>query len=422
MLALLLSPAMAAADPLDDFGFGARAAGMAGSVVADSRGADAAHHNPAGVALGEHPAVLLGYGYGVMGLELSGRDAAVLDVRGATIGAALPFALSDSIRVGAGLALYLPDQFIARVQLVPPTEPRFLLLDNDPHRLVAEPVVAVQLGRWLAVGAGASLLANAQSDHITFDVGIVGGEKVGEANLDAGLPTRVAPLLGVMIAPHERVRGALVYRGELGLDLALDIVTNVDVAGVVTGDALVSLRASNYFTPRKLVAGVAADLTRDLTFTAEMTWSEWSAYAGGLGDLQVAVALDITPPLVQTRNPASAFENTLSGRTGIEARFGGPATRFALRAGYGYTPTPVPEQTGLTSFADNDRHLLATGLGITLADFAPLLTRPIDFDVALQWHHLRERITVKDAAQFPGAAFSSSGDIAFATGSMKVRF
>jgi long-subunit fatty acid transport protein len=421
LLIALLAPATAAAEPLDTFGFGARATGMAGATTADTRGAAAAHANPAAVAHAPHPEVTIGWGYGRLDLELDGRGAGLLDPHGADIGLAIPLTTAG-VRHGFGLALYLPDQFIARIQLIPATEPHFVFLDNDPHRVVVEPVYSVQLAPWLSVGAGVSLLADAAGNGITFNVGVKGGEKVGESSLDVALPTRVAPMAGVLVTPHPRVRIGASWRGELDLGLKLDILANVDVAGVVTGDALISLRAVNYFTPHRVNAGVAVDVTDDFTLTAELMWQHWAAFEGGVPDLKVLVALGITPPLVDTFFPADDFHDTFSPRVGAEwLLHAGPAD-VALRAGYAHEASPVPEQTGLTSFADNDRHVVAVGAGMTLRAFEPVLTRPISFDVGLQWHHLRSRLTIKDQDMFPGRTFSSGGDIFRAAGTMTVQF
>lgn len=415
-------PVTAAADALDEFGFGARSAGMAGAFAAVGTGAEATHTNPAGVALAEHPEVMVGYGYGTLNLELSGRDAQVLDAHGSSVGIAFPVPLGRGVVAAFGLGLYLPDQFIARIQLVPPTEPHFILLDNDPHRIVLEPVVSLAIGERLAIGAGASLLADARGNGVTFNVGVVSGEKVGEAAADVELPVRAAPLVGVLFAPVPQVRAGAAYRGELSLDLALDILANVDVAGVVTGDALVSVRATNYYSPHRVTGGAAVDVTADLTLSGELTWAGWSGYPSGLADLRAIVALDITPPLARTETPPADFEDTLSGRVGAEARFGGPRTRYAVRGGYGYLPSPVPEQTGLTSFADNDRHVLALGAGVTLADWQPYLVRPIELGLAVQWQHLAHRLTLKDTETLPAEAFSSGGNILYVGTSMKVAF
>lgn len=414
----------AAADPLDDFGFGAAAAATAGARTATATGPEAAHHNPAGVALGGDPAVLAGWGAGAMQLEINGEDAELLDPRGSSIGIAVPVAVTPDVTVGGGLALYLPDQFLARVQLIPSTEPHYVLLDNDPHRVVVEPVAAVAYKDVVAIGAGASILADARSNQIVFDVGVVAGEKVGEAALDIELPVRLAPLVGVWARPHPRVRAGATFRGELSLDLVLDILANVQVEGVVTGDALVSLRAANYFTPARATLGVAVDPTDALTVSADLAWQQWSAYDAGLADLRVLVALDITPPLVSTDAPAPGFTDTVSGRVGAEWRHApeAAALHWAVRAGWGWLPSPVPAQTGLTSFADGDRMLVTFGGGVRLADLRPYLTKPIDLDLAVQWQHVASRLTQKDLATFPGEAFSSGGDILHAGVSATVRF
>ncbi len=420
-VAVVVAAGTAAADPLDEFGFGAAAAATAGARTATATGPEAAHHNPAGVALGIHPAVLVGWGYGAMRLSINGRDARVLDAHGTTMGLAVPVALGGGWTLGTGIALYLPDQFLARLQLIPNNEPHFALLDNDPHRAVVEPVTAVAYGDKLALGVGASVLANARSKKIVFDVGVVAGEKVGEAELDVELPVRLAPLIGLWARPHPRVRAGLTYRGQLALDIALDILANVQIAGVVTGDVLVSLRASNYFTPARFGGGVAIDVLPELTLEADLTINRWSAYPAA-ADLAVLIALDIAPPLVSTSLPVPAFTDTVDGKLGVEYRRPGRRTDVAVRAGGAWRPTPVPPQIGLTSWADGDRLLLTAGVGVTLADWAPILTRPIDLDLALQWQHVARQLTQKHIETVPGEAFSSGGNILHAGVSATVRF
>ncbi len=413
--------ATAQADPLEDFGFGAAAAATAGARLATATGAEAAHHNPAGVALEQHPAVMIGWGYGLMQLELDGRDAGLLDPHGLALGLAIPVRLSDDWRVAAGLALYLPDQFLARLQLIPNSEPHFVLLDNDPHRAVVEAVASFVHGDKLGFAAGASILADARSKKLVFDVGVVAGEKVGAAELDVELPARLAPIVGVWVRPHPRVRAGMVYRGELALDLTLDIIANVEVAGVVTGDVLVSIRATNFYTPARVGGALAIDLLPDLTVEADLTWNRWSGYPPA-ADLAVLIALDLEPPLVSTAQPASNFTDTISSRVGVEYRRPGRRTDLAVRAGGAWLPSPVPAQTGLTSYADGDRRLLSAGLGIRLADWAPILTRPVDLDLAVQWQSVAHQLTRKQLEPAPGQAFSSGGNILHAGASATVRF
>ena len=420
-LAVLAVPAAAHAESFDSFGFGARSSAMAGAGAADTRGAAAAHTNPAGVASAKDPEVMLGWSFGHMALELSGRDARVLDAHGTDVGLAIPVEIGGMTHA-FGLALYLPDQFVARLQLIPATEPHFVRLDNDVHRIVAEPVYSLKLSPYVSLGAGVSVLTNVAGNGITFNVGVVSGEKVGESALDVSMPTSVTPLVGVLITPTPRVRLAGTYRGELDLGLKLDILANVDIADVVVGDALISLRAINYFTPHRATAALAVDVTEELTVTGELTFQAWSRFRGGVPDLKVLVALGISPPLVEALFPEDDFEDTWTPRVGAEWKTRLGPTDFAVRLGYAYEPTPVPDQTGLTSFADNDQHVIGFGAGLTLRAFEPILTRPVTFDIGAQWHHLKSRLTIKDQTMFPGETFQSDGEIVRGSATMTVAF
>ena len=419
---LVAATAVARANALDTFGFSARAEGLAGAQAADARGYAAAHHNPAGVAMSTDIEAALGYGGAVMGLRIDGADAQVSSVRGISVGLAIPLKVR-SWNFALGVALYLPDQFVARVQLVPATEPHFVLLDNNLHHLVVTAVLSVRPARWLSLGAGATVLADAAGSGLRFDVGVVGGEKVGSADLDVSLPIRAAPVLGLMIVPHRAVRMGLAWRGELDLGLSLDILANVNIAGAITGDTLIALRALNFYTPHKVSLGLAADLTRDLTITAELDWLGWSHFTGALPDLRVLVALGISPPLVESLFPKPHFDDVWVPRLGAELRRDlHPNVGLALRLGYAFERSPVPPQIGLTSFADNDRHVLAVGAGVELHDLISILPKPLRIDLALQLHELASRTTVKDRTTFVGQGFSSGGYLLHFAATVEARF
>jgi hypothetical protein len=395
---------------------------MAGAVTADARGYAGAHHNPAGVALTDDIEAAIGYGGADAQLRLNGVDAGVTAPRGTSFGLALPLKLGP-ITVAFGLALYLPDQFIARIQLVPVSEPHFALLDNNLDHIVVTPVLALRLARWLSIGAGATLLADAAGNGITFDVGIVGGEKVGKGALDVSLPTRIAPVLGIAIAPARWLRVGAAWRGQIDLGLKLDILANVDLAGAITGNTLITLRAVNFYTPHKVSLGVALDATRELTLCASVEWLGWSAFTGAVPDLGVLVALGITPPLVDAAFPHPRFNDVWVPRFGGEYRHDlTPRVGMAARLGYAYERSPVPEQTGLTSFADNDRHVIALGVGVELRRLISIVPKPVRFDVGLQVHALEPRTTRKDPRVFAGQGFRSEGYLVHAAATLEARF
>jgi len=411
----LVVASTAAADPLDELGFGAAATGMANARSAVAVGAEAIHLDPAGLALAERPELLVGWQYAHDRLAINGDDADLLDAHGTSLGLAIPVRISG-VQLGAGIALYLPDQFLARIQLAPISEPHYVRFESASHRAVVEPAVAIAIGDW-AFGAGVSLLADARSRELVFDVGVVGGEKQGDARLDIALPVRIAPLAGVRWRPSPRVELAASFRGELSIDLDLDIVANIEVPNVVTGDATVSLRSVSYFTPMRATLGTAIHPRPDLVLTADVTWERWSALGSGVPDLRVLLALDIMPPLVESMREPARFRDIVTPRVGAEWRTGA----LRLRAGAGYLPSPVPSQTGITSFADGARVLATTGAGIRIEPNA-ILAQPIDLDLAIAWQHVARALVRKDAELQPGGAFSSGGDILQASASATVRF
>ena len=420
-LLIVLAPAWARANAPDTFGFGPRIAGLAGAGTAEARGQAAAFHNPAGVALTNDVEVALAYSYAGMALRIDGRDAQVTTPRGTSLGLALPVRLGP-VTAAFGLAVYLPDQFIARIQLVPASEPHFALLDNNLQHVVAQPVVALRFGDKLALGAGASILADAAGNGITFDVGVSSGNKVGQAALDVALPIRAAPVVGVTLVPRPWLRLAGAYRGELDLQLSLDILAHVDLPGAISGDTLISLVALNFYTPHTLTGAVAVDLGA-LTLTAQLDWLKWSDFDRALPELRVKVGLAIAPPLVSPAFSTPRFDDQFIARLGAELRRPlGAHLDLAARLGYAFIPTPVPPQTGLTSFADSDRHVFAIGASLLLRELIRVLPKPLSLDVALQLHQLEPRATAKDPHRTASPGFTSSGSIVHVTAGLEARF
>ena len=75
--------------------------------------------------------------------------------------------------------------------------------------------------------------------------------------------------------------------------------------------------------------------------TGEGAWAKWSRW-------------------LDARGEDGGLDDAWVLRAGVEYT---TSPRTALRAGLGWHPTPVPEQTGRTSFVDNDRLVLAVGAG-----------------------------------------------------------
>ncbi len=423
---LWLSAAPAARGDVSDLmGMDARTRGMGMATLTLCEDYTAAVCNPAAGAMAKRISVGLGYSFSMANLKLNGAVNEVLDIRGVPVGFNAPFGLGKKLRAAVSLMAYLPDQFLARVQLVPAYEPRFVLLDNRPHRVVVNLALSVAPWKWLSIGLGATLLANASGNGINFNVGVKGGKKVGETSIDLVLPIKLAPLAGLLIKPLPWLRFGAFYRGAIDLGVALDIVANVDVAGIVTGDAIITLRAVNYYTPHRIEVGVSVDPHPRFTLAAGVAFEMWSLYKGGVPDVRILVDLGLNPPMAQAFWPPDNFQNVVSPRLGAEYRhdFSKKKYRFSARAGYVYAPTPVPAQIGLPSLVDNNRHVLAAGLGFRVARVAGWYPYPVSVDVGFQYHVLAERRTVRNLLSDPmQGGLRSEGSLISLAASVKLEY
>jgi long-chain fatty acid transport protein len=96
--------------------------------------------------------------------------------------------------------------------------------------------------------------------------------------------------------------------------------------------------------------------------------------------------------------PAAGPSRTLAGDP-IERRM----LEIPLRAGYVYEQSPIPPQTGVTSFIDADRHTVSWGAGLTVNAPGSVLLGSLSLDLHGQLSILPERITHKDnPADFVG--------------------
>jgi len=131
----------------------------------------------------------------------------------------------------------------------------------------SRPVLSLRPWRWLSIGAGATLLADAGRQWRRLStVGRRRGRRRSAAPAsDVSLPIRPGPPSRASSSTNPAPAPGLTWRGALDLRVRLDILARVDIAGAVTGTALISLRAANYYTPQRIALGAAFDITPALT-------------------------------------------------------------------------------------------------------------------------------------------------------------
>jgi len=393
------------ADPTDLLGFGARGPALGNAMVASDDALSSPAYNAASGSLAKHVEVGAGYMYADLAFELDGRDADLMNAHGAWGALLVPFGIG-SVRAALGLATYVPDQFVLRLYSVPATQPRFVMWDNQPHRTVFDIALSARFAELVAVGAGVSALGGAEGE-VSFELGSRPGRTVSEAAIDSRLPARYAPIAGILVTPAAWLRFGLRYSEPLAADVQLDARANTNVEGILQGTTLVRTVGQNYFTPREVALGAAADLAA-WTLLAELTFQQWSELEQVSYDVELDVDLGIDTPVFGFTEPEPRWHDVLSPHFGIERDVDlGSDRELTLRAGYWYAPTPVPDQPGLTSFADSNRHVLTLGSGFRFGDIG----LPLTVEVAGQLHMLEEREMRKASVVEPGGNHRIDGRV-----------
>jgi hypothetical protein len=407
--ALLASTPALAGDPASTFAIHARPAALAGASMALVEPTSAPFHNPAAAALGSGLSIKLGYMLSHPMLTYNGARADVEPVHGMSLALRVPLldrqAGTRRLRAALGLGLFVPDRWIARIYLIEPTRPSFVMWEGAVNRIVAVPLLALAVDDLVSIGAGATLLADGAA-VADLDLGFEGSQTRTDGAVDLELRLRAAPVVGIMIHPLPWFTLAGGYSGELAMDLELDVHALISAPGI-EGNTLVSIRGTNDYTPASAWAAAAVHPSPHLDVLLQATYVMWHRANPYYSKLRMLVDLGVDPVVLGDIAPSSRLEDRWVLAAGLEGRI--PVLSgctLSLRAGYQYRPTPVPDQTGWTSYADSDVHLAAAGLG-----FDTWQDRSVRLRVswAFQLQRLVKRTVEKDPAVFVSTGFTTEG-------------
>jgi long-subunit fatty acid transport protein len=425
-LGALLVSAGAEASPVDSFGLGSRSTAMGGAVSASVRDFSANYYNPSGLALARGTDLSAGYMVVSQQLELNGHDSQVDPVRAIVGGVVAPGAVL-MIPFAFGLAVHLPDERLSRARSMRAEDPRWVLWDNRPQLIYLSTNLAIRPLEWLAIGGGVSFLAATRGAFEITGTAVLPVENQRTEydsqlrhEVDADLTAVRYPAFGVTVSPSDRLDFALVYRDQAEIELEIDAQLRGRVdATLLTVPARYELSSTtmNAFVPRQLVLGASWRPLDRLLFGIDLTWVNWAAYESPISRSSSELDVDLDLPgfeLPPNPKPTSrvdpGFRNRLVPRAGVEYRL--PVRRrfdLPLRAGYVFERSPVPPQTGRTSFADADRHVLSLGAGFLWSEPGDVLPGNLRFDTHLQWAILPTQVTLKDNPADYTGDFSAGG-------------
>jgi long-chain fatty acid transport protein len=438
---LLLGVVPAAhASPLSIYGYNPRGVAMGEAQVAAADDASAAFYNPA--LLTRRDRITFGFGAHLVYPHLDvtpvewtfdEENAPVLPEEFAqwTLGVMFPLGGRFDHRVSLGIALSLPHGYIVRVQSIDTAQPQFPIYQSSARKIIVLPAIGYRPVDWLAIGGGLQVLASfGGSADVSVDLFT---RRVRRRSMLIDLVTKEALVAGVAAGPFHGLTVGFTYRQELGLDFTLP--ATVDIEDVGTLD--LQLVGTTLWSPHELTFGAAWALPDGKTTLAfDMTYGIWSRAPSP----QVMVVLDTRGELLEGLGLGGAFDlcsdrevvdpetgerqcvpippgytDNLSPKVGAEYRL---FDFLALRAGWRYWPTPVPNQVGRTNYLDASAHHLSTGVGVSFRDPLEVFEQPITLDVSFHAALLRERAVDKGndgriAYTFGGALYQAAGALRY---------
>ncbi len=413
----------AKANPIDAFGYGARAAalGSAYSAVADDSAAN--YYNPAGLAQSSDLRIDIGYQFARPLVEVSGQRQPLLDTRGLTAGVVLPGRIGP-VRFAFGVSLFLPDQHVTRIRVLSFDQPRLHMYDNRTQRLYLAANLAVHIYRGLYVGGGLAFMSRSSGTvYLRGRIGISDPERSElTPSIRQDLLAIRYPQVGLLFAVTPNLSLGLTYRHRFALDLEQGFQIDAQVADpgqrpVVDKGSLKELaRSVDLFQPWQLVAAAAARFSRVLV-SFDLTYARWREQPPPAAvftlDLDIGQLTDLVKLPKSKDYPPVGFRDLLIPAVGVEWRAldgYGPLSLDA-RAGYRYEGSPIPEQDGESSLGDSDKHIFSIGLGAELAGLTKVLPRPIAFDGYVGLTYLPTRTFRKSDPRSAVGDFTVAGNV-----------
>jgi len=224
------------------------------------------------------------------------------------------------------------------------------------------------------------------------------------------LKTVVAPTAGLVLTPPIPLRFALAWRGPIRLDVVQPSTLGLGDVGTLVLD----VTATMHYTPHQVSAGMSWEAAEGLRFCVDALYSAWHLAPNPATSLQVDLKGEIPEGLnldeavaMKTKDKSPRFEDTVATSVGAEITM--PDGVTVLRAGVGYRPTFVPDQTGATNWLDNSAMLLGAGVSFQFHDPTGVFPAPLHLDLGAQLQSFFPREVKKDQINDPVGGYRFGG-------------
>lgn len=264
----------------------------------------------------------------------------------------LSYKINDKLSVGAGVALGKSKSGAEKILNYPVAASTAMGLPTSFDTFSAANQTAVYTGAYTAAigaGADAATAAAAGTRAATGYTALslthaVDGKKL-ELELEDSFNYSVNA--GLQYTPNDKVTLGLTYRGRAEADFDGDVTING--VKVTTADM-------SYDHPEQIQAGVMVKPAPTVSLELDVVWTNWSINKTQVTEFSSPL-LGILPSETLERD----WNNTNQIRIGAEWQVN---EMVALRCGYFYDPSPVPDNTFDIMWPDADRKTYSIGTGL----------------------------------------------------------
>jgi len=286
-------------------------------------------------------------------------------------------------RVRLGFSSYFPQNFKSAAQirygtLYDPYFPRYG--DSSTDQVLAAWINAgVEIFPWLYVGGGCSFGTHARDVTLSMAIDSRNLQLVMErSSVVWKMSTEISPTFGVLLKPLPHLRIGFTFREGMkllfsgGLKVEANLLVDGELRPFPIPGFPVVVPINSHYRPPQYALGASYQLAENLLVAFDLTYYDWRAYRD-----------EAEQPL----NPG--MHEVVAPRFGAEYFL---RKNLALRAGYGYSPSPLKQQVGTwVNFLDNDLHVFSFGAGYAWDLFGYLQDRPLQFSFCYQFSYLTPR-------------------------------
>ncbi len=384
---IMLAAGSAYAGNVDTFGIGSRATALGGAYAATADDPFAAYYNPAGLT--QIKSATITAGAHLLAPSMQANDLGATAAAGGTAPAGstlipptnvddrsdvmavphLGFAMPINNRLAVGLAAYVPWGLDIKWSSSDPAA--YSSSHSWYNRIVLTPTVAYKITDQLSVGAGISLGRSESGDeHYLF-----AGSPTGPAGQFQNWKIKTQLVddlnwsynLGVMYKPFTPLTLLVTYRSRTETNFK----GTTEVSGFPVAGSPINQKVNTSVSvdhPQQVQVGVRYQPIKTVSMELDYVWTNWSIID--------SYTAHFSAPLVvlggaTSKTYARNWNDTNQIRIGVEWQ---ALEWLALRGGYFYDPSPVPDTTFDLTWPDADKKTYSLGAGFKMGKHLTLDT------------------------------------------------